>query len=168
MNIIGPDCEKIILNYKKSFDLIINQKKAIIDLINSQYKYSKSVRYCETNQTIKNLDIYYEDFKKIYLKYNRKNKKIKFTINCYGTGHYMNNKIFDLDLNKDCDDMLYEFRIISMSKNITDKSILIQLYNLKYDYDLLDKQKNKNNLDRMDLDNSDYDSNEDSDLADLI
>jgi len=163
MNIIGPDCEKIILNYKKSFDLIINQKKAIIDLINSRYKYSKSVRYCETDQTIKKLDIYYEDFKDIYLKYNRRNKKIKFTINCYGTGHYMNTRIFDLDLKKDKDEMLYEFRVVSISKNIAKKSILIDLYNLKYDYDLLDKQSQKN-PDRMDLDDSDYDS----DLVDLI
>jgi len=163
MNIIGPDCEKIILNYKKSFDLIINQKKDIINLINSRYQYSKSVRY-STNQTIKELDIYYEDFKKIYLKYNRRNKKIQFRMNGYGTGHVGNHKIHDLDLKTDHDDILYEYRVIAISKNLSEKSILIQLYNRKYDYDLLDKESKKNKSDFMDLDNSDYDS----DLADLI
>jgi hypothetical protein len=163
IDIIGPDCEKIILNYKKSFDLIIYQKKAIIDLINSRYKYSKSVRYCETNQTIKDLNIYYEDFKDIYLKYNRRNNKIQFMINCYGTGHKNNHKIHDLDFKTDIDDILYEYRVISITKNITNKSILIKLYNRKYDYALLDKESQKNKSDNyMDLD--DYDS----DLADLI
>jgi len=75
----------------------------------------------------------------------------------------MNTRIFDLDLKKDKDEMLYEFRVVSISKNIAKKSILIDLYNLKYDYDLLDKQSQKN-PDRMDLDDSDYDS----DLVDLI
>jgi hypothetical protein len=137
LDIIGPDCKKIILNYKKTFDLIIYQKKAIIDLINS------SICYCEKNQRIKGLNIYYEDFKDIYLKHNRLNKKIKFQINCYGNGHSNNKKIWDLDLKTDNDEMLYEYRVITISKNITEKSILIQLYNRKYDYALLDKQNRR-------------------------
>ena len=35
MNIIGPDCLNIIMEYKKSFDFIIKQKKDIINLINN-------------------------------------------------------------------------------------------------------------------------------------
>ena len=163
IDIIGRDCEKIILNYKKAFDLIINQKKDIINLINSRYQCSKSVRY-STNQTFKELDIYYEDFKKIYLKYNRRNKKIQFRMNGYGTGHENNHKVFDLDLKSDHDEILYEYRVISIHKYLSEKSILIQLYNHNHDYDLLDKQNKNNKSDSMDLDDSDYDS----DLADLI
>ena len=35
IDIIGPDCEKIVLKYKQSFDLILRQKTMIIQLINS-------------------------------------------------------------------------------------------------------------------------------------
>ena len=131
MEIIGPDCEKIILNYKKSFDFLFNQKNEIIDLLNESGDY----RYFDTpkNITIKT-DIDYEDFKEIYLTENRNNKKIMFTINCYGSGHYMNRKIFDLDLDNDKDEMLYEFRIIKINKNTKKETILINLYNKKYDY----------------------------------
>ena len=100
IDIIGPDCEKIVLKYKQSFDLILRQKTMIIQLINS---YEDCV--------IKDLDIYYEDFKHIYLKYNRYNKFIQFTINCYGRGHYMNRKPFDLDFKSDKDAMLYEYQV---------------------------------------------------------
>lgn len=131
MEIIGPDCEKIILNYKKSFDFLFNQKNEIIDLLNESGDY----RYFDTpkNITIKT-DIDYEDFKEIYLTENRNNKKIMFTINCYGSSHYMNRKIFDLDLDNDKDEMLYEFRIIKINKNTKKETILINLYNKKYDY----------------------------------
>ena len=150
IDIIGPDCEKIIYKYKKSFDLILFQKAAIIDTINSRYN----------DQIIKELEICYEDFKHIYLKYNRYNKFIQFTINCYGKGHYMNRKPFDLDFKNDKDALLYEYQVKSICKNVEKKMIKIDLYSCKYDYDLLDKQT-KN--DRMDLDDS-----EDSDLDDLI
>lgn len=132
MEIIGPDCEKIILNYKKKFDFIVNQKNEIISLLNESgdYRYYQSAK----NIIIKT-DIDYEDFKEIYLTENRNNKKIMFTINCYGSGHYMNKKIFDLDLdNNDKDEMLYEFRIIKINKNTKKETILIDLYNKKYDY----------------------------------
>ncbi len=141
MEIIGPDCEKIILNYKKSFDFIVNQRNEIIHLLNNEWhKYNfrnnevGNYRYYDTpkNITIKT-DIDYEDFKEIYLTENRNNKKIMFTINCYGSGHYMNRKIFDLDLDYDKDEMLYEFRIININKNTKKNTILIDLYNKKYD-----------------------------------
>ena len=131
MEIIGPDCEKIILNYKKKFDFIVNQKNEIISLLNESgdYRYYQSAK----NIIIKT-DIDYEDFKEIYLTENRNNKKIMFTINCYGSGHYMNRKIFDLDFDNDKDEMLYEFRIIKINKNTKKETILIDLYNKKYDY----------------------------------
>ncbi len=125
MEIIGPDCEKIILNYKKKIDFIFNQNKNIINILN---KSGNDIRILKT-------DIDYKDFKKIYLEKNRNNKKIMFSINCYGSDHYMNRKIFDLDLDNDKDDMLYEFRIIKINKNQKKETILIDLYNKKYDYD---------------------------------
>jgi len=144
MDIIGPDCQKIIYSYKKLFDFIFYQKKAIIDLINSK----------DNNCRLKQLDISYEDFKHIYLKYNQYNKSIKFTINCYD--NYKDKRLFDLNFKIDKDHMLYDYKIIAMSKNTTNKSILIQLYNIKYDYNLLDKQS-KNNPDRMNFDDLDSD-----------
>ena len=143
MEIIGPDCEKIILNYKKKFDFIVNQRNEIIRLLNefgdhrvTDFKMLSGLRYYQSdNRRISmKTDIYYEDFKEIYLTENRNNKKIMFTINCYGSGHYMNRKIFDLDLDNDKDEMLYEFKIIKIHKNISNETLLIDSYNKKYDY----------------------------------
>lgn len=143
MEIIGPDCEKIILNYKKKFDFIVNQRNEIVKLLNGYGDYKYYDARCvaiQHGQTIPpkrisiKTDIYYEDFKEIYLTENRNNKKIMFTINCYGSGHYMNRKIFDLDLDNDKDEMLYEFKIIKIHKNISNETLLIDLYNKKYDY----------------------------------
>ena len=67
----------------------------------------------------------------------------------------------NLDFKTDNDEMLYEYRVVSISKDLTKKSILINLYNRKYDYDYLDKQIIPPSDNNMDLD---YDS----DLVDLI
>lgn len=152
MNIIGPDCEKIVLDYKKSFDFILEQNKNLITLFDSKCT-CKMIR-------IKNLNILYEDFKELYLGHNYNNKTIKFTTNSYGSGHYMCKKVFDLDLHIDCDEILYGHRVIRIHK-IKD-TIIIDLYNNKYDYDFLDKNVQVKKSDET----LTYDS--DSDLDDLI
>ena len=185
METIGPDCTQIIMDYKKSFDIVFKQQKKIIDILkfnNINYGeygyYSKKFR---TNRTLIDLDLYYEDFKELFKNcYKDTPKIINFTLNAYGPGHRNNHKIFQLDLRTDDDSMLYEYRVISLHKDKNDE-LLIKLYNKKYDYDFLDRMKQlhisqiiEDELHPMDLANSNYNTpilnymEEDSDLDVLL
>jgi hypothetical protein len=177
METIGPDCTQIIMDYKKSFDFVFKQQKNVIDIL--RYKWVSN-----RNRTLVDLDLYYEDFKELFKNcYKDTPKIINFTLNAYGPGHRNNHKIFQLDLRTDDDSMLYEYRVISLHKDKNDE-LLIKLYNKKYDYDFLDRMKQKcleinklqleDEIHPMDLANSNYNTpilnsmEEDSDLDVLL
>ena len=134
MNNIGPDCCDIILDYKMTFDIIEKQNTDIVDVINETYN----------DKSISKLNILWLDFKQLYKEKNIYNKSIRFTINFYGRDHIGNKKLFDLDLEEDCDDLFEDFTVISISKNVNSKTIIIALYNIKYDYDKLDEKRIQN------------------------
>ena len=133
MNIIGEDCCDIILDYKTSFDLILKQNKDIVNVINETY--------CD--KSIFKMNILYNDFKILYKETNIYNKFIKFTINCYGNGHKGNKRLFDLDLYHDDDEMLYDYTVTSIKKNVNNKCVYISLYDIQYDYEKLDIKNSK-------------------------
>jgi len=149
MEIIGPDCEKIIMNYKKSIDFVFFQENNIIEFFKFNNYFNKS------NYSLLKLDLFYNEFKELFENYYKDvHKIINFTINCYGRDHQNNHKIHQLDLQKDDDSMLYEYKIKTVHKD-QNNEILIQLYNKKYDYDILDIIET---VTKMDIDHSDSDS----------
>jgi hypothetical protein len=128
MNTIGPDCNDIILDYKKTFDLILKQNEDIETVINERHN----------DISLSKMNILYLDFKKLYLEKNIYNKTIRFTTNCYGTNHYNSRRIFDLDFKSDNDEIFNSHIVQSIHKNVSTKCITISLYNTKYDYNKLD------------------------------
>jgi hypothetical protein len=146
---IEKNCMNIILDYKKSFDSVIKQNNNIIDIINEKYN----------DKTILKMNILYKDFKELYLQNNINNRKIKFSINCYGNGHYLNNQLFDLDFIND--KILHNYIVIYINKNINTRTIIIKLYHLDYDYNHCDEINN------LDNGNIDYDSDLD-DIEDFL